>query len=337
MPLQTFTTLYPETGDPELLLLAKMAAAEGRLSLVTGFPIPANGAWLPAANTVEFSANSLAQYRIAPLGVFSWYDGAGGTRMTLNSNALAIGVTGVLGAGSLQFPVATQIGCQSDNFVFGSNSKYDGGWKYVTAGKAALQYQIITGQHLWFNSAVGVAVNDPITFVQAMTLAVGGNLLIGTTTNNANGGVLQLKSGITFPATQVAATDANTLDDYAETSFTPTIVGSTTAGTATYSSAAGRATKVGRLVTFSLRVIYSAGTGTGNLRVGGLPYTVGYASVCAIYAENIALTASYYPVASTVVSSATVAIEQLPTGGVAAASVPYDAAGDIQISGSYIV
>ena len=42
---------------------------------------------------VEFFANGLAQHRIAPLGVFSWYDGAGGTRMTLNSTGLGVGVT----------------------------------------------------------------------------------------------------------------------------------------------------------------------------------------------------------------------------------------------------
>ena len=58
---------------------------------VTGSSIPANGLYLPTTNTLEFSANSLAQYRIAPLGVFSWYDGAGGTRMTLNSTGLGVG------------------------------------------------------------------------------------------------------------------------------------------------------------------------------------------------------------------------------------------------------
>ena len=60
--------------------------------IVTGGTIPTNGLWLPTTNTLEFAANSLAQYRIAPLGVFSWYDGAGGTRMTLNSTGLGVGV-----------------------------------------------------------------------------------------------------------------------------------------------------------------------------------------------------------------------------------------------------
>jgi hypothetical protein len=315
---------YNKTTDA-LTLLGAMTMAS---SNVTGGTIPANGVYLPAANTLEFAANSLAQYRIAPLGVFSWYDGAGGTRMTLNSTGLGVGVTPdfkLVVNGTQAIPASSGSATDNGSFRIGA----PGTGLVIDSGVyAAGPY------YAWIQ--VRARSNYANTYDLALQ-PTGGNLLVGTLTANANGGVLQLKSGITFPATQVAATDVNTLDDYAETNFTPTIDGSTTAGTATYSSATGRATKVGRLVTFSLRVIYSAGTGTGNLRVGGLPYTVGYASVCAVYAENIALTASYYPVATAQVSNTTIAIEQLPTGGGAAASVPYDAAGDITISGSYIV
>jgi hypothetical protein len=68
------------------------AATAARL-IVTGSTIPANGVYLPAANTVGFAANSLDQYRIEPLGIFTWYDGAGGTRMSLNSTGLGLGVS----------------------------------------------------------------------------------------------------------------------------------------------------------------------------------------------------------------------------------------------------
>jgi len=329
---------YDKTTDA----LTVVGALSGSKLTVTGGTIPANGVYLPAANTLEFAANSLAQYRIAPLGVFSWYDGAGGTRMTLNSNALAIGVTGVFGAGSLQFPAGTQIGCQSDNFVFGSNSKFDGGWKYVTAGKAALQYQIITGQHLWFNSAVGVAINDPITFVQAMTLAVGGNLLIGTVTNNANGGILQLKSGITFPATQVAATDVNTLDDYEEGTFTPTIVGGTTAGVGTYVVQSGNYTKVGNLVTFRLYVATSAHTGTGAMLVYGLPFTSN-GTANQLYSVSITniggLTLTALNVAQAYINQGVtyISISQYATGGGASSAVAICPAPYIVVTGSYMV
>ena len=46
-----------------------------------------------ATRPIRFFVNSLIQYQINQLGVFSWYDGAGGTRMTLNSTGLGIGTT----------------------------------------------------------------------------------------------------------------------------------------------------------------------------------------------------------------------------------------------------
>ena len=329
---------YNKTTDA----LTVVGALSGSKLTVTGGTIPANGVYLPAANTLEFAANSLAQYRIAPLGVFSWYDGAGGTRMTLNSIGLGIGATLVTGAGSLQFPVGTQIGCQSDNFVFGSNSKYDSGWKYVTAGKAALQYLQINGQHLWFNSAVGAAANDPITLNQAMWIDVGGNLIVGALGNNANGGVLQLKSGITFPATQVAATDVNTLDDYEEGTFTPTIVGGTTAGVGTYVVQSGNYTKVGNLVTFRLYVATSAHTGTGAMLISGLPFTSN-GTGNQLYSASIAnlggLTLTASNVAQAYINNGAnyISVAQYAAGGGAASAVPICPVPYILVSGSYMV
>jgi hypothetical protein len=51
----------------------------------------------PGANVLVFSsASGFEQYRITAPGIFSWTDGAGGTRMTLNSTGLGVGgvVTG---------------------------------------------------------------------------------------------------------------------------------------------------------------------------------------------------------------------------------------------------
>jgi hypothetical protein len=60
---------------------------------------------------------------------------------------------------------------------------------------------------------------------------------------------LQLKSGITFPATQVASSDANTLDDYEEGTWSPTPSGG--ANLTSQTSVSARYTKIGRLVTVS--------------------------------------------------------------------------------------
>ena len=46
-----------------------------------------------ATGPLKFGCNNILQHRIDPLGVFTWYDGAGGTRMTLNSTGLGIGAS----------------------------------------------------------------------------------------------------------------------------------------------------------------------------------------------------------------------------------------------------
>ena len=49
------------------------------------------GIFAVSNHNLRFGCNDIEQYRIQPLGIFTWYDGAGGTRMTLNSTGLGIG------------------------------------------------------------------------------------------------------------------------------------------------------------------------------------------------------------------------------------------------------
>ena len=81
-------------------------------------------------------------------------------------------------------------------------------------------------------------------------------------------------TGITFPATQSASTDANTLDDYEEGTFTPAFTGSTVNPTVAYNWRYGYYTKVGNQVTlwFGLNVSSITVAGSGNLGVT-LPFT----------------------------------------------------------------
>jgi hypothetical protein len=79
-------------------------------------------------------------------------------------------------------------------------------------------------------------------------------------------------AGITFPATQSASTDGNTLDDYEEGTWTPTIgVGLSTTGPVTTN---GKYTKVGNLVTIYASV--SATTISCSnvaLIIGSIPFS----------------------------------------------------------------
>ena len=82
---------------------------------------------------------------------------------------------------------------------------------------------------------------------------------------------------IKFPATQNASADANTLDDYKESTWTPDI-GFTSNGdlSVAYSTQVGHYTKIGRIVilTFSIQTTtFTHGTATGDLKIIGLPFT----------------------------------------------------------------
>jgi hypothetical protein len=80
--------------------------------------------------------------------------------------------------------------------------------------------------------------------------------------------------GITFPATQSASSDANTLDDYEEGTFTPIVSAGITSPT--YARQAGRYTKIGNLVQIQVSIETNGGTRNGaTLVIGSLPFTIG--------------------------------------------------------------
>ena len=78
--------------------------------------------------------------------------------------------------------------------------------------------------------------------------------------------------GVVLGAT--SNTDANTLDDYEEGTWTPTYGGVTTNPTITYSIQVGSYRKVGNIVHITGRIRTDATSGgDGNLLIKGLPFT----------------------------------------------------------------
>lgn len=100
-----------------------------------------------------------------------------------------------------------------------------------------------------------------------------------------NGGIIALAGGdsdatgvgITFPSTQVASSNANTLDDYEEGTFTPTLNRSDSSPTVTYAVRQGTYTKIGNMVTVSIACQTTAVSpaGSGNTSITGLPFVNG--------------------------------------------------------------
>jgi hypothetical protein len=105
-------------------------------------------------------------------------------------------------------------------------------------------------------------------------------------------------TGITFPATQSASSNANTLDDYEEGEWTPTFLsdGGTT-GTQTNTSVWGRYIKIGRQVTVWFKWIGTLSGYTGTIQVAGLPFSVGTGTDSYQYGGNL------YTVSSTATAS----------------------------------
>ena len=146
----------------------------------------------------------------------------------------------------------------------------------VSAGTTALPSISPTGDSntgIFFPAADTIAVSAGGT--ERVRVDSSGRLLIGiSTSGNANGGILQLSGGITFPATAVAATDVNTLDDYEEGTHTATLTPSTSGSiTLNASYQTLTYTKVGRLVSIRGTLIASSSSSPVGYVTVSLPFT----------------------------------------------------------------
>ena len=139
---------------------------------------------------------------------------------------------------------------------------------YASAsGTLAKLADVATGQVLVSGgvaTAPAYSASPTLTALTAGTLTSTGQVVI----SGASAGQ------VVFPATQNPSTNANTLDDYKEGDWTPTIGGSGGQSGQVYSVQVGKYVKVGKLVTCQARVTLSTlGTITGNVQIQGLPFT----------------------------------------------------------------
>jgi hypothetical protein len=120
----------------------------------------------------------------------------------------------------------------------------------AAAGTASLPVLTTTGD---VNTGIYFPAADNIGF------ATGGTIRGRWTTD-----------GLCFGSDTAAA---NALDDYEEGTWTPAIAGGTSAGTASYTDQDGWYTKIGNTVTVGFFLTYGSATGTGALRITGLPFS----------------------------------------------------------------
>jgi hypothetical protein len=126
-------------------------------------------------------------------------------------------------------------------------------------------------------ATLATTVTSPTLTTPTVTTTIG----VGGATPSASG------SGVTFPATQSASTNANTLDDYEEGTWTPTQGGGLTV-VGTFSSA-GTYTKIGRQVVVTGRVSGSTSVAVGvDVLTAGLPFTIVGTDVVGTMTNNAA-------------------------------------------------
>jgi hypothetical protein len=125
-----------------------------------------------------------------------------------------------------------------------------------TSGAITLAAPAIAGTNTLSLPAQTATIATLTTPSFATTIGVGG------ATAAASG------AGITFPASQSASSNANTLDDYEEGTWTPTGNG------ITYSTAVGSYIKVGRMVMATFNVTFPSTADGSGAQIKSLPFTV---------------------------------------------------------------
>jgi len=104
-------------------------------------------------------------------------------------------------------------------------------------------------------------------------------------TTALQGAIPNAGTGITFPATQSASSNANTLDDYEEGTWTP--VATSQLGSITAYTSSGTYTKIGRFVYLSgIITITTGGTATGVIFIAGYPFANGSSTVTQLGSAN---------------------------------------------------
>ena len=160
----------------------------------------------------------------------------------------------------------------SSYFLVGpTKSDPSGSDYYSTISSASADVQLIlqrTGVNTGWS---GIGASEAYSFVNYSQAFAAQNFSVKQTDGTVllkGGNTGATGTGITFPSTQVASSNANTLDDYEEGTWTPSL-----GGTATYNNQGGIYVKIGRVV-YLKGILNVASIGTGrNNQITGLPFT----------------------------------------------------------------
>lgn len=132
-------------------------------------------------------------------------------------------------------------------------------------------------------------------------------------------GQIHYADGVKFPATQVPSSDANTLDDYEEGTWTPAFSSAAGSdGSLAYTSG-GRYTKIGNMVTLTgFLALSDIGSRTGRVQIIGVPFNCpgGLDFIFATVCQNVTLDGTQIMAEIGGVSQSYICLYHVNSGGV---------------------
>jgi hypothetical protein len=153
-----------------------------------------------------------------------------------------------------------------DNATFGKFVRIGRANDTSEGGEIRLDYPNNDGtfsNKRWTIDVIGTADAPSLRFYRH-----DGNSFAGALVMRHDGRIIP-QQGISFD------NGANTLEHYEEGTFTPTLYGTTTAGSPTYVTQEGSYTRIGNICYVTFRVLWSSlGGATGSMRISGLPFTI---------------------------------------------------------------
>lgn len=200
----------------------------------------------------------------------TWSLNTSGNAVTISPTTATLNLGSGQTSGLIQIGGATasgdiSVGRSTGTFTVGisNGATTSGQTKTINIGRNGVSGSTTT---ITYGSSFGTTHTFDGAVIFNSTVRAATTIGVGAATPAASG------AGITFPATQSASSDANTLDDYEEGTWTPTIT--TGSGTiTTLGTVTGSYTKIGRQVTATVNIpITTNGTGAGQINAS-LPFT----------------------------------------------------------------
>lgn len=288
----------------------------------TTLTLPATSGTLLQSGTAVTVAQGGTGITSGTSGGIPYYSGTS----AITSSALLTQYGAVYGGGAGGAPASTAAGTTGQ--FLGANTGAAPTWQTPAGGSPGGSTTQVQYNNAGAFGGVSGFTTDGTRVTASTTIGVGG------ATPSTSG------SGVTFPATQSASSDVNTLDDYEEGSWTAALTCGTS-GTITldpgYSTL--RYTKVGRSVTLTGFVYISAvSSPTGTLTLTGLPFASasgnGFNAGASFYIYGMSTATNLIGVINN--STATVSLETF-SAGVRASNIAnlFGAAGGFMLSISY--